>query len=169
MAELRLFPKHTGVWEGMYRRIDAEGKLIGEWKSRLTIRMFDDNKYHQVNQYFWDDGHEEFHDFGVCEFNEKGHLIFENPRISGYSWETGDSVCLTWTYKNRPGSKLYEMIDLIGDDTHRIRNWRWAQGDEFQGITMIEERRVKTMEEIDPAFWIDTASRRTTGICRSDI
>ena len=78
---LKLFPHHTGVWEGTYIRIDATGKVTNQWKSRLTIKMFDANKYHQVNQYFWDDGYSETHDFGVCEFDETGTLIFENPRI----------------------------------------------------------------------------------------
>lgn len=165
---LRLFPHHTGVWEGVYTRIDAEGKILGKWKSRLTIKLYDGNKYHQVNQYFWDDGYSECHDFGVSEFDKDGMLIFESPRISGYSWETKDSVCLIWTYKNRPGSKLFEMIDLIGDGTHRVRNWRWTTDDTFEGITMIEERKVKTQEEIDPQFWIDLPNMKTTGPSRSD-
>jgi hypothetical protein len=159
---------HTGIWEGVYTRIDANGIRTDQWKSRLTIRMFDGNKYHQVNQYSWADGHTECHDFGVTSFDESGTLVFENPRISGYSWETRDSVCLIWTYKNRPGSRLFEMIDLIGDGTHRVRNWRWTQGDEFQGITMIEERKVATMDQIDPDFWAALPSMRSTGPSRSD-
>ena len=38
----------------------------------------------------------------------------------------------------------------------------------IQGITMIEERRVKKMEEIDPQFWIDLPNKRTKGSTRSD-
>ena len=165
---LRLFPNHTGVWDGTYRRIDACGKLLDEWKSRLTIRFLEKNEYHQVNQYFWDDGYQECHDFGVCRFNEAGELIFDNPRIEGKAWETNNSVCLIWTYKNRPENHLFEMIDLIGDGTHRIRVWKWSAGDEFQGITMIEERKVASESEIDPKFWIDLPSIRSTGPSRSD-
>ena len=166
--KLTLFPLHTGVWEGVYTRIDAAGNRTDQWKSRLTIRMFGENKYHQANEYFWDDGHHECHDFGITHFDQNGVLIFENPRISGRSWETGNSICLVWTYKNRPQSKLFEMIDLIGDGTHRVRNWRWTEGDEFQGITMIEERRVSTMEEIEADFWEKLPTRRTMGPSRSD-
>jgi hypothetical protein len=161
---LRLFPKHTGVWEGTYTRISPEGEIIGKWRSKLTIRHFDGNKYHQVNQYFWDDGYEECHDFGICEFNEKGELIFDNPRIDGKAWETNDSVCLVWIYKHRPGSKLFEMIDLIGEDEkHRVRNWRWTMGDEFQGITMIDERKTANQEDIPQSFWDELPSKRTIG------
>jgi len=168
MTALRLFPQHTGIWEGSYIRINAQGEKTDEWKSRLTIKITEDGAYHQVNQYFWADGHQECHDFGICHFNEEGELLFDSPRINGYSWETKDSVCLIWTYLNRPGSKLYEMIDLIGDGTHRVRNWRWTENDTFQGITMIEERRVATQEEIDPQFWVDLPSLRTNGPSRSD-
>jgi len=162
--ELKLFPKHIGVWEGSYTRINADGSIRDKWKSRLTIRWEGPGNYHQVNEYMWDDGHYECHDFGVCQFNEKGELIFDNPRILGKAWETHNSIVLTWSYRDRPGSKLYEIIDLIGpEDKHRIRVWKWAQDDEFQGLTMIDERQVKTEEEIDPQFWIDLPTTRTNG------
>jgi len=71
---------------------------------------------------------------------------------------------LTWSYKDRPGSKLYEIIDLIGpEEKHRIRVWKWAQGNEFQGLTMIDEHQIKTEDEIDPQFWVDLPSKRTNG------
>jgi len=168
MNNLRIFPKHTGIWEGKYVRIDANGKVTNQWKSRLTIKLSEGGAYHQVNQYMWDDGHEELHDFGVSHFDETGTLIFDSPRILGYSWETRDSVCLVWEYKNRPGSKLFEMIDLIGDGTHRVRNWRWTEGDVFQGITMIEERKVARQEDIPESFWEELPARRFKGQSRSD-
>ena len=169
MSELRLFPKHTGVWEGTYTRIGADGVLIDKWKSRLTIRMMSGGRYHQVNQYFWEDGFEECLDFGICHFNENNELIFENPRLSGKAWETGRSVVLIWDYKHRPGMTLFEQIDLIGDGTHRIRVWKWSENDTFLGITMINERRVKTQDEIDPKFWERLPEIRTNGqASRSD-
>ncbi len=167
MSNLRLFLLHAGIWEGTYKRINAAGELINQWKSRLTIKLEGDI-YHQVNHYMWDDGHEEIHDFGISKFDENGTLIFDSPRIEGYSWETRDSICLIWTYKNRPGSKLFEMIDLIGDGTHRIRNWRWTENDEFQGITMIDERRVATQDQIPASFWDELPSKSFKGVSRSD-
>jgi len=167
MTTLKLFPKHTGVWEGSYIRIDANGNVTNQWKSRLTIKL-EGSDYHQVNHYIWDDGHEEIHDFGISKFDDEGTLIFDSPRIEGYSWETRDSVCLVWTYKNRLGSKLFEMIDLIGDGTHRVRNWRWTENDEFQGITMIDERKISTQEEIPDSFWEELPEKRFKGVSRSD-
>jgi len=162
--ELKIFPKHTGVWEGTYKRIEPDGSVRDQWKCRLTIRFEGPTAYHQVNEYMWEDGHYECHDFGVCHFNEQGELIFDNPRIVGKAWETNNSVVLTWSYKDKPGSKLYEIIDLIGpEDKHRIRVWKWSHNDEFQGITMIDERQTKTESEIDPQFWIDLPNVRTNG------
>jgi hypothetical protein len=166
--ELRLFPSHTGIWEGTYTRINPDGIRTDQWKSRLTIRMLPNYRYHQVNEYIWSDGHYECHDFGISQFDENGKLIFENPRISGYAWETDNSVCLIWEYKDRPGSKLYEMIDLIGDGTHRIRVWKWSYNDDFEGLTMIEERQVAKESQIDPAFWESLPERRFTGVSRSN-
>ena len=169
MINLRLFPHHTGVWEGTYTRISPEGTLIDKWRSKLTIRMLSTDHYHQVNEYFWDDGHYELHDFGVCAFNEKGELIFDNPRILGKAWETEDSVVLTWSYKDRPGSNLYEMIDLIGEaKKHRIRTWKWSFEDTFEGLTMIDERQTAIQSEIPESFYENLSSRRFMGVSRSN-
>ena len=165
---LRLFPAHTGIWEGTYIRLNAAGIITNQWKSKLTIRMFDENKYHQVNEYFWSDGYSECHDFGICIFNDKDELIFDNPRMNGKAWQTNESVCLVWTYKNNPGSKLFEMIDLIGDGTHRIRNWRWTKYDEFEGITMIDERKTAGQDAIPQSFWDELPNNRTIGPSRAD-
>lgn len=167
--ELRLFPKHLGIWEGTYTRISPEGTLIDKWKSRLTIRMLDEKTYHQVNEYFWDDGHYECHDFGKSKFNDEGVLIFDNPRILGEAWETHNSVNLTWTYKDRPGSMLYEMIDLIGEkEDVRIRTWKWSYYDKFEGLTMIHEKKVGNVNDIDPNFWEELPQKRFTGVSRSN-
>jgi hypothetical protein len=166
--KLKLFPNHTGIWEGTYTRIFPDGTVKDKWRSRLSIKMFDGDKYHQVNEYIWADGHHELHDFGVCQFNKKGELVFDNPRILGKAWETGDSVVLTWSYKDRPGSNLYEIIDLIGDGNHRIRVWKWSFNDEFEGLTMIDERRVGMESDISQSFWDELPKKRFTGVSRSN-
>ena len=80
---LKIFPLHTGIWEGTYTRVDANSNILGKWKSKLWLRIFDENKYQQVNEYIWDDGYREFHEFGFLTFTEQGELIFDNPRIFG--------------------------------------------------------------------------------------
>jgi hypothetical protein len=166
---LRLFPKHLGVWEGTYTRIAPDGTLIDRFNSRLTIRMEGERGYHQVNEYTWDDGHYECHDFGVSQFDENWQLQFDNPRIKGHAWETQNSVNLIWSYKDRPGSMLYEMIDLIGEKEEvRIRTWKWSYHDQFEGLTMIHEKKTSNDPNRNPQFWEELPSKRFTGESRSN-
>lgn len=143
---LTLFPKHGGVWEGTYKRLNAAGELIGEHKSRLSLRL-DGNEWRQSNLYEFPDGRVEFHNFGLSHFDKNGVMTFDNARIYGKSWETDGSIILWWTYKEEPGSKLYEIINLI-DDKHRMRVWQHSTNGVFEGLTMIEEWKVAEPERI---------------------
>lgn len=145
--ELKLFPKHTGIWEGTYTRLNAKGEVIDKHRSRLTLKL-DGNKWSQKNEYMWDNGKKEVHDFGVSTFDENGYLTFDNPRIKGKSWEADEVINLWWTYNEEPGTKLFEIITLI-EDGHRMRTWQHSRNGEFEGLTMIEERQVAKQEEIE--------------------
>ena len=144
--QLTLFPKHGGVWEGTYKRLNAAGELMWEHKSRLSLRL-DGNEWWQSNLYEFPDGRVEFHNFGLSHFDKNGVMTFDNSRIYGKSWETDGSIILWWTYKEEPGSKLYEIINLI-DDGHRMRVWQHSTNGVFEGLTMIEEWKIAEPETI---------------------
>ncbi len=146
MAELRLFPRHTGIWEGTYTRISPTGEVIYKHRSKLTLKL-NGKDWSQTNEYIFPDGRREFHDFGVSKFDDSGILTFDNPRIFGKSWESEDNILLWWEYKEEAGTRLYEIITLLGDG-HRMRTWQHSRNGTFEGLTMIEEKRVKTQEEI---------------------
>jgi hypothetical protein len=137
---LTLFPKHHGIWEGTYTRLDANGQVTDKFHSRLTLRL-EGKQWSQTNEYSWDNGKREFHDFGSSHFNDHDHLIFDNPRIKGEAWESNNVINLYWTYKDEPGTMLYEIISMI-DDNHRMRTWQHSRNGVFEGLTMIEERKV---------------------------
>ncbi|MEN0046227.1 MAG: DUF3598 family protein [Bacteroidota bacterium] len=149
--ELKLFPHHTGVWEGTYKRLAANGSVMFEHSSRLTLRL-DGNKWYQTNYYTFENGREEFHNFGEAIFNEKGIMVFDNPRIYGEAWEGDRNIMLNWTYKDQPGSQLYEMITSLGDG-HRMRVWQFSQNGVFQGLMMIEERKVADQDTISMSHY----------------
>jgi hypothetical protein len=143
--KLKLFPHHTGIWEGTYTRIAADGKVLWSHKSRLFLRL-DGNDWRQSNLYTFPDGKVEFHNFGLSHFTEEGTMTFDNSRIYGKSWESEDSIILWWEYKEEPGSKLYEIINLLEPD-HRMRVWQHSRNGAFEGLTMIEEWKIA--EQID--------------------
>lgn len=151
MKELKLFPHHSGIWEGNYKRIDQNGKIVFEHKSRLTLKLEGRNWY-QTNYYTFENGREEFHNFGQAVFNDEGIMTFDNPRIIGYAWEDRNNVLLTWEYKDEPGSKLHELITLL-EPGHRMRVWQFSKNNEFQGLMMIEERKVADQDLIDQSHY----------------
>lgn len=146
VPQLKLFPLHTGIWEGTYTRISPKGEIIYKHKSKLSFKLID-NRWYQTNYYQFDNGREEFHNFGIALFNEEGIMTFDNPRIYGESWESRDNIQLWWTYKDQPGSKLYEIITLI-DPGHRMRVWQFSRNNAFEGLMMIEERQTDVDENV---------------------
>ena len=149
--DLKFFPHHLGIWEGTYTRLAPDGSIMFKHKSRLTFRM-DGKKWYQTNLYNFDDGREEFHNFGEAIFDDNGVMTFDNPRIYGKAWEGDKNIMLEWTYKDQPGSRLFEMITLINPG-HRMRVWQFSQDDEFQGLMMIEEWQIAKEEEVDPVHF----------------
>ncbi|HMQ08174.1 MAG TPA: DUF3598 family protein [Saprospiraceae bacterium] len=146
MIALRLFPQHTGIWEGTYTRISPRGEVIYWHHSRLTLKL-NGVEWSQTNEYMFPGGKSEFHDFGISTFDQNGILTFDNPRIYGKSWESENNILLWWEYKEESGTKLYEIISLLSEG-HRMRTWQYSRNGVFEGLMMIEERRIKKQEEI---------------------
>jgi hypothetical protein len=137
---LKLFPQHAGTWKGTYTRLGANGEILDKHNSLLTLSL-EGKRWKQTNEYTWESGKRELHDFGESMFDDNDHLHFDNARIKGEAWESDDVIILWWTYKDQPGSMLYEIITLICDG-HRMRTWQHSRNGVFEGLTMIEERRI---------------------------
>jgi Domain of unknown function (DUF3598) len=137
---LTLFPKHHGVWKGTYTRLAPNGDIIDKHNSYLTLTL-NGKEWSQTNEYTWENGKREFHDFGMSRFDDNDHLQFDNPRIKGEAWESESVIVLWWTYKDQPGTMLYEIITLTGENS-RMRTWQHSRNGVFEGLTMIEEHRV---------------------------
>lgn len=144
--KLSLFEAHTGIWEGTYTRLNEKGEVTDRHRSRLFLKM-EANQWIQKNEYIWDSGKREVHDFGASPFDENGILHYANKRIIGKAWEAGDVICLEWQYNEQPGTHLYEIITLL-DEGHRMRTWQHSRNGKFEGLTMIEEHRVAPQESI---------------------
>jgi hypothetical protein len=162
MYNFKLFPEMSGIWEGTYSRYDEMGKQLFTHKSRLILRL-DGNEWRQINHYIFEDGREEYHNFGMSLFNEKGVMQYDNPRIKGEAWEdsNGKNILLWWTYLQEPGTMLHEMITPI-EPGHRTRVWQHLRNGKFEGVTIIEEWKKAHQDEIpmsmyDEKSWIKEA------------
>jgi hypothetical protein len=151
--ELKLFPHMSGIWEGTYTRLAPDGTVMFKHKSRLSLRL-DGNEWRQSNYYEFDNGRTEFHNFGMSPFDGQGVMQYDNQRIVGQAWEAngGKNILLWWSYKQEPGTMLYEMITPISN-THRTRVWQHTRNGVFEGLTMIEEWKKAGQEEIPMAHY----------------
>lgn len=142
--EMPLLARHEGVWEGTYIYVDREGTIIDQHHSRVTCAFPQDSQfdYRQLNEYRWDDGKTETHDFPAV-FSD-GEIRFNTDRIAGHAWEIDDrTVLLTWVYQGDEDLFLYEMIHLSADGNQRARTWHWFVDDELDRRTLIKETRVE--------------------------
>lgn len=157
MLSLTLFPDMTGIWEGTYTRLSENAEVMFTHKSKLSLHL-SGNEWRQANFYAFDNGREEFHNFGMSPFNENGVMKYDNHRIIGEAWEAngGKNILLWWSYKQFPGSMLYEMITPISS-THRMRVWQHSMNGKFEGLTMIEEWKTADQSVI-PLSLYDQAS-----------
>ena len=157
MLSLALFPDMTGICEGTYTRLSENAEVMFTHKSKLSLHL-SGNEWRQANFYAFDNGREEFHNFGMSPFNENGVMKYDNHRIIGEAWEAngGKNILLWWSYKQFPGSMLYEMITPISS-THRMRVWQHSMNGKFEGLTMIEEWKTADQSEI-PMSLYDQAS-----------
>ncbi len=145
--DMPLLARHEGVWEGIYRYYDADGKLVDEHRSKLLCRFPDEGAYpyHQTNHYLWADGRREVRDF-PADYRD-GRVWWNNDLIEGWAAELGlddkhRTVVLYWQRTGDPDLYLYEMIQLSDDGTRRCRTWHWIRAGRLETRTAIEEELV---------------------------
>lgn len=147
-AEMPMYAQGQGVWEGMYRHLDAEAKIIDEHKSRLIIRMPDEGPYPiiQTNLYYWPDGRVEKREFNVKYENRR--IVYDNALIKGYFAEIAEddhnqTLLGYWRRHGLDNVFFYEMIVRQSATGHRTRTWQWVN--DAGGVyrrTLIDEKKV---------------------------
>ncbi len=153
MHTFNLFPHMSGIWQGTYSRYNAQGTLLFTHKSKLSLRL-DGMEWRQINHYTFDNGREEYHNFGMSPFNEQGIMQYNNARIIGEAWEdtNGKNILLWWSYKDEPDTMLHEMITPL-EPGHRTRVWQHIRNNVFEGVTVIEEWKTAEQDAIPMALY----------------
>lgn len=138
-----------GVWEGTFRRVDAEGNTIETRPSRIEYRFLDDGESHdfaQVN--ILDPGLESEERIESVGKWDVDRLRFTNARLDGFAIElptdTDDrhSVFLM-QFKGDSGLTVSEIITVApGDPDRRMRATQYIQNGRVIRRTLIDEIRV---------------------------
>lgn len=146
-SDIATIARHEGVWDGVYRHYDAEGRLIDQHTSRLFCRLPPDKPgtYHQTNHYRWEDGRTETRDFPALI--RDGRLVWQGSLIRGWAADVAlddlaRTTMLYWTRNDEPGVYVYEMIQLSDCGRHRARVWQWFRDGRLVRRTLIDETKV---------------------------
>lgn len=141
--------RHEGVWKGVYRRYDAEGKLMEEFPSTVVARYFpeaeDGATFHQTNLY-----DHATRDQEVLETRGKiegDRLVFESGRVTGWTLDDpadphGRSCLLYMEYSFLPNSYCYETVQISEDNRYRCRATQFIRDGKIFQRTLIDEEKV---------------------------
>ncbi len=135
--------RHDGWWDGWYRDIDAEGKLLDERRVKTRCEFPDEGEWHylQHNWLEWADGREEHYEFGGALNGDR--LVWDTDRFSGKCWEgDGGLLMLRLERKDVPGAHYTEMIEIGPDDRTRARTWQWFKEGKPWKRTLCDEWRI---------------------------
>ena len=146
-SKMPLLAKQEGVWEGVYRYYDFDGRMVDEHASRLTCRLVQGSgwDYHQTNLYTWTDGRTDTREFYGRWRDDR--LWFEDGPIDGWAAESPldperRSLLLQWRRSDEPDTRFYEMIQVDADCRQRSRVWQWIRDGRIVLRTLIDERKV---------------------------
>ena len=136
--------RHEGTWEGVYRHLDAEGRLIDRHGARVVCSFPDDGPfaYVQSNTFNWNDGREFKVDLPGRLRGDRLH--WDTDTFHGTAWEAGDGVVLLNLDRyDEPGARFFEMIVMGDGGDHRARTWQWFRGGRLYKRTLCDERRIE--------------------------
>lgn len=146
-ARMPLLARHEGVWDGIYRQLDADGNKTDQHRSRLVCRFPDGggHDYHQTNHYLWDDGRREVREFPAVLVGDR--IVFRSALIDGWAADVGlddkhRTTMLHWQRTGEPGLYLYEMIQLSDCGAFRSRVWHGYRDGRLVQRTLIDEHKV---------------------------
>lgn len=141
-----------GVWEGTFRRFDAEGEAIETRPSRIEYRFLDDGEpydFAQVN--ILDPGlatEERIESVGKWDVDR---LRFSNARLDGFAIELSTDTdnrhsVFLMEFKGEGGVTVSEVITVVpGDPDRRLRATQYIRDGRIIRRTLIDEIRVSNV------------------------
>lgn len=137
-----------GVWQGTFRRYDADGRLVAEFPSEIVARIYPDGarlRYHQTNIYrAAGEPEQRIDSYGEVR---DGRVWFSNERLDGWSMDmpgdaSGRGAVLFMAYKDGSDQSVYEIITRSEDGSRRSRATQYFAAGALLRRTLIDERKV---------------------------
>jgi hypothetical protein len=146
LENFQVFPKHVGVWEGEWIRLDGNSQEIERFRGVLTKKILD-NQWVQTNTYQFADGRSATQHF-VGTVAGEGIIKIESsePPFCNYNLiaeEHGDSLIIFRVWDKATGVLLgLETINLYDENTCVRTTQGFTAEGEFRGVMVIRECRV---------------------------
>ncbi len=140
--------QQQGVWRGVFRRYDADGRLTAEFPSEITMRVMPKDgrlMYHQTNRYLPAGKPEEvLESYGEVR---DGRVYFGNARLDAWKMDvpddpSGRSAVILMQYKDGSGLYVHEIVSVSADGRHRARATQYLKDGRIVRRTLIDEDKV---------------------------
>ncbi len=145
LAEFAVFPKHVGVWQGDWIRIDPNAQETTRFTGLLTQKIID-NQWFQTNEHEFSDGKKVTQNF-IGRVIGVGKVAIESsdPPFFNYlmtAQEVGHLLVFDVRDKATGNLLATETINLV-QQNQRIRTTQsFSIEGAFQGVMLIIEHRV---------------------------
>ncbi|MEG4346731.1 DUF3598 family protein [Microcoleus sp. A003_D6] len=147
LSNFKVFPKHTGVWEGDWTILDADCKETQRFTALLTQKIVD-NQWRQTNVQTYANGKSETQNF-VGHVVGEGQVQIESPDspFSNYktlATEVGDHLIVFQIWdKATDILRAVETINLVSCD-RRIRTTQsLTEEGKLRGVMVIVEQKIE--------------------------
>lgn len=146
LENFKVFPKHVGVWQGNWIRLDADGKEIERFQGVLSKKIVD-NQWVQTNNYQFADGRTVEQNFVGLVAGE-GKIKFESSDLPFCNYtliaeEVGENLIIFRVWDKATGVLLgLETINLVDEITCVRTSQGFTAEGKFRGVMVIHEGRV---------------------------
>ncbi len=146
LENFEVFPKHVGVWEGNWIRLDADSKEIERFRGVVTKKIVN-NQWIQTNTYQYADGRSVTQNF-VGLVAGKGTVKIESsePPFCNYTAiaeEFGENLVIFRIWDKATSVLIgVETINLYDEDTCVRTSQGFTAEGKFRGGMVITEHRI---------------------------
>lgn len=147
ISNFKVFPKHTGVWEGTWTILNADFQETQRFTAVLTQEIVD-NEWRQTNVQTYANGKSETQNF-VGHVVGEGQVEIESPDsvLSNYktlATEVGDNLIIFQVWDKATGIlRAVETINLVSGD-RRIRTTQsLTEEGKLRGVMVIVEQKIE--------------------------